>query len=83
MPQTERIVCRPFEGGHHPNGVRKDDRARESLDRGRLEYPFRVISETNPPQPVEVAQAITDVLAGDDAAPDPWWHAGIEESLEE
>jgi hypothetical protein len=38
---------------------------------------------TDPPQPEEVAQVIADVLAADDAAADPWWHAGIDESLEE
>ena len=27
--------------------------------------------------------AIADVLAEDDPAPDPWWQAGIDESLEE
>jgi hypothetical protein len=42
-----------------------------------------VIPETNPAQPPEVAEAISDVLAGGDPAPDPWWRAGIEESLEE
>jgi hypothetical protein len=30
-----------------------------------------------------VTQVIADLLAGGDAAPDPWWQAGIEESLEE
>jgi hypothetical protein len=30
-----------------------------------------------------VAQAIANLLAGRDATPDPWWQAGIEESLEE
>jgi len=39
--------------------------------------------ETNPPQPAEVAEAIADVIGGDDSAPDPWWRAGIDESLEE
>jgi len=47
------------------------------------EYPFRVNPETNPPQPEEVDQALADVLARDDPRPDPWWRAGIEESLEE
>lgn len=56
---------------------------RESLDRGTPQYPFRVRPETDPPQTEEVAQAISDLLAGGDAAPDPWWQAGIEESVEE
>jgi len=47
------------------------------------EYPFRVNPETNPPQSAEVAEAIGAVLAGDEPAPDPWWRAGIDESLEE
>jgi len=42
-----------------------------------------VSSETNPSQPEEVDEAIADVLARDDPGPDPWWQAGIEESLEE
>ncbi|HEY2777857.1 MAG TPA: hypothetical protein VGI77_08110 [Gaiellaceae bacterium] len=39
--------------------------------------------ETSPPQPDDVGGAIADVLAEDTANPDPWWQAGIEESLEE
>jgi hypothetical protein len=42
-----------------------------------------VSSETNPPPPEDVDRAIADVLAEDDATPDPWWQAGTEESLEE
>jgi hypothetical protein len=42
-----------------------------------------VIPETDPPQSEEVEQAIADALRGDDAGPNPWWQAGIEESLEE
>jgi hypothetical protein len=42
-----------------------------------------VTSQTNPPQSEEVDRAIADVLAEDAATPDPWWRAGIEESLEE
>jgi len=47
------------------------------------DYPFRVTRETEPPQPAEIAQAIADVLEADEPSPDPWWRAGIEESLEE
>jgi hypothetical protein len=39
--------------------------------------------ETSPPQPDEVAKAIVQVLADGDPAPDPWWQAGIDESLDE
>jgi hypothetical protein len=39
--------------------------------------------ETSPPQPDEVAEAIGEVLAGEDRAPDPWWQAGIQESVDE
>jgi hypothetical protein len=39
--------------------------------------------ETDPPQPSEVDEAIADLLKADDPVPDPWWQAGIEESLEE
>jgi hypothetical protein len=56
---------------------------RKSLDRGTSRYPFCVSSETNPPPPEDVDRAIADVLAEDDATPDPWWQAGTEESLEE
>jgi hypothetical protein len=56
---------------------------RKSLDRVTAQYPFRVSSETNPPQSEEVDRAIADVLAEDAAARDPWWQAGIEEALEE
>ena len=55
---------------------------RESLDRGTAEYPFRVTAETNPPQPAEIAQAIAALLVQGTEAPDAWWQAGIEESLE-
>jgi len=41
-----------------------------------------VTPETEP-QPAEIAQAIADVLEADEHSPDPWWRAGIEESLEE
>ena len=56
---------------------------RESLDRGTPQYPFRVTPETDPAQPEEVVRAIADALAAEAAAPDPWWRAGIEESLDE
>jgi hypothetical protein len=39
--------------------------------------------ETTPPQPDEVAKAIGEVLAEVDPTPDPWWQAGIDESLDE
>jgi hypothetical protein len=42
-----------------------------------------VTPETDPPQSEEVAHAIAEALAADDPVPDPWWQAGIEESLEE
>ena len=47
---TERIVCRPLAGGHHPNGVRNRAPERKSLDRGTAQYPFGVTTETKPPQ---------------------------------
>jgi hypothetical protein len=42
-----------------------------------------VSPETNPPQSEDVDRAIADLLGEDAAAPDPWWRAGIDESLEE
>jgi hypothetical protein len=39
--------------------------------------------ETTPRQPDEVAEAIGEVLAEIDPGPDPWWQAGIDESLDE
>jgi len=47
------------------------------------EYPFRVSTETDPPQPEAVVRAIAEALHADEPAPDPWWRAGIEESLDE
>jgi hypothetical protein len=39
--------------------------------------------DLNPPQPPEIAAAIVAALAaGEPAAPDPWWQAGIEDALE-
>jgi hypothetical protein len=39
--------------------------------------------ETTPPQPDEVTRAILEAVAREGREPDPWWRAGIEESLEE
>ena len=38
--------------------------------------------ELDPPQPAAVVAALADALAADTAAADPWWQAGLEESLE-
>lgn len=38
--------------------------------------------EVLPEQPDEVAAAIAAALAGPAPAPDPWWQAGLAESLE-
>ena len=38
--------------------------------------------EISPEQPDAVAAAIAVALAGPAPAPDPWWQAGLEESLE-
>jgi hypothetical protein len=38
--------------------------------------------EVLPEQPDEVAVAIAAALAGPAPAPDPWWQAGLAESLE-
>ncbi len=73
----------PTWGWASPEGGKDACARRESLDRVMPEYPFRVNPETNPPQPAEVAEAIGDVIGGDDPAPDPWWRAGTDESLEE
>jgi hypothetical protein len=80
---TKRIVCRPLGGGHHPKGVRNRLSRRKSLDRVTGQYPFRVSSETNPPQSEDVDKAIADLLGEDAVTPDPWWLAGTRESLEE
>jgi hypothetical protein len=38
--------------------------------------------DLTPPQPAEVAEAVASALdAGAEAQADPWWRAGIEESL--
>jgi len=46
-------------------------------------YALRVEIETSPPQPEEVADAIRDALAEQPRRPDPWWQAGVHESLGE
>ena len=38
--------------------------------------------ELDPPQPEEVVRAVSDALDLEPAPPDPWWQAGIDESLE-
>ncbi len=37
--------------------------------------------ELDPPQPEPVARAVAEALAEGENGPDPWWQAGIEESL--
>ena len=37
--------------------------------------------ELHPGQPPEIVAAVEQLLAGSGAQPDPWWRAGIEESL--
>jgi hypothetical protein len=37
--------------------------------------------ELDPPQPDEVTRAIATLLDDEEDAPDPWWQAGLEESL--
>jgi hypothetical protein len=41
-----------------------------------------VDAELEPPQPEPVAAAIAEVLSAENR-PDPWWQAGIEESVRE
>jgi hypothetical protein len=38
--------------------------------------------ELAPEQPVEVIQAVADLLDSARPTPDPWWQAGIAEALE-
>jgi hypothetical protein len=38
--------------------------------------------ELTPAQPPEVAAAVARVLASDAPEPDPWWQAGVEESID-
>jgi len=49
--------------------------------RGRLGSPA-VELELTPEQPPEVAEAVAALLARPEPAPDPWWQAGIDETLE-
>jgi hypothetical protein len=39
--------------------------------------------ELEPQQPDEVAKAIAALLAESEQTPDPWWQAGIDETLED
>jgi hypothetical protein len=39
--------------------------------------------QVDPPQSVDVARAIADLLVEDDQAADPWWQAGVDEALDE
>ena len=38
--------------------------------------------ELDPPQPQEVTRAVAELVDVDAPAPDPWWQAGVDESLE-
>ena len=38
--------------------------------------------ELEPSQPPEVIRVVGELLAARTAQPDPWWQAGIDESLE-
>jgi hypothetical protein len=38
--------------------------------------------QLDPTQPPEVIRAVGELLVSGDAKPDPWWQAGIDESLE-
>ena len=37
--------------------------------------------ELDPEQPQPVADAVAELLRGEGREPDPWWQAGIDESL--
>jgi hypothetical protein len=37
--------------------------------------------ELDPDQPEPVVRAIEELLRGDEREPDPWWQAGISETL--
>jgi hypothetical protein len=37
--------------------------------------------ELDPEQPAEVARTVAELLAGDARPADPWWQAGVDESL--
>ena len=39
--------------------------------------------ELDPPQPEPVAEAVAEALREGRQGPDPWWKAGIDESLGE
>jgi hypothetical protein len=39
--------------------------------------------ELEPGQPPEVAKAVSDLLVEPNSAPDPWWHAGLVEALDD
>ena len=41
----------------------------------------RIDVELTPPQPPEVEAAVAELVGEDTAAPDPWWSAGVEDSL--
>jgi hypothetical protein len=38
--------------------------------------------EIAPEQPERVVAAVAELLQGSETGPDPWWQAGLEESLE-
>lgn len=38
--------------------------------------------ELDPEQPRAVVIAVSEALAAEPVAPDPWWQAGIDEALE-
>jgi hypothetical protein len=38
--------------------------------------------ELDPPQPGEVTRAVAELVDAHAPPPDPWWQAGVEESLE-
>jgi len=38
--------------------------------------------DLDPAQPSEVVRAVRELLAARAPAPDPWWQAGLEESLD-
>ena len=38
--------------------------------------------ELDPEQPEEVTRAVAELLDETAAAPDPWWRAGLDDSLE-
>ena len=75
---TDRIVCRPLSGGHHPNGVRNRAPERKSLDRVTAHYPFGVTTETKPPQTEEITRAISEALAAEEPPRIPGGRQGKE-----